>query len=43
MSIRATLVQVVSLDYPEWTAVTELLVNQDLQANLALTACTGRR
>lgn len=43
MSIRATLVQVVSLDYLEWTAVTELLVNQDLQASLALTACTGRR
>lgn len=43
MSTRATLVQVVSLDYPEWMAVTELLVNRDLQANLATTACTGHQ
>lgn len=43
MSIRDTLVQVVSLDYPEWMVVTELLVNRDFQAILAMTACTGSR
>lgn len=40
MSTRATLVQVVSVDYPEWMAVMELLVNRDLQACVAMTACT---